>query len=64
VAEGLGIIQGNYPMLAIGSYPQYQNGRFGTALVLRGIDDEALAKATQEVVDLVKSIGDENPIVA
>lgn len=64
VADGLGIIQDKYPMLAIGSYPKYQNGRFGTALVIRGIDDDALAKATQEVVDLVKVVGDDNPIVA
>lgn len=64
VAEGLSKVQDNYPMLSIGSYPKYQNGKFGTTLVLRGIDEDALAKATQEVVDLVIALGEENPIIA
>lgn len=63
-ADGLSAIQDKYPMLSIGSYPKYQNGRFGTTLVLRGIDDDALTKATQEVVDLVQSLGEDSPIVA
>lgn len=64
IADGLAAIQNKYPMIGIGSYPKYQNGKFGTTLVLRGIDDDALARATQEVVDLVKSLGEESPIVA
>lgn len=63
IADGLTEIQNQYPMLVIGSYPKYQNGRFGTTLVLRGIDDEALSNATQEVVDLVKALGENSPIV-
>lgn len=64
VADGLAKIQENYPQISIGSYPKYQNGRFGTALVLRGIDDEVLTKATQEVVSLAHSLGEKEPIVA
>jgi len=64
IAEGLEVIQNKYPMIGIGSYPKYQNGKFGTTLVLRGIDDDALDQSTQEVVDLVKSLGDKSPIVA
>lgn len=64
IADGLSAIQDSYPMLGIGSYPKYQNGKFGTTLVLRGIDEDALASATQEVVDLVKSLGEANPVVA
>lgn len=64
IADGLSDIQDRFPMLGIGSYPKYQNGKFGTTLVLRGIDEDALDKATQEVVDLVKSLGEDNPIVA
>lgn len=63
VADELAIIQDNYPMLSIGSYPKYQNGKFGTTLVLRGIDEDALDKATQEVVDLVKSLGENQPTI-
>ena len=62
VADGLTQIQNNYPMLSIGSYPKYQNGKFGVSLVLRGTDENALAKATKEVTDLVISLGEENPI--
>jgi molybdopterin-biosynthesis enzyme MoeA-like protein len=64
IADGLAAIQLRYDMLSIGSYPKYQNGKFGTSLVLRGIDEGALTKATQEVVDLVKSLGETDPIVA
>ena len=64
IADGLAEIQSRYPQISIGSYPKYQNGKFGTTLVLRGIDDDALAKATQEVADLVKSLGENNPIIA
>ncbi len=63
IADGLAEIQARYDMLGIGSYPKYQNGKFGTTLVLRGIDEDALNRATQEVVDLVKSLGEAEPIV-
>jgi molybdenum cofactor synthesis domain-containing protein len=58
IADGLAEIQGRYMMLSIGSYPKYQNGRFGTTLVLRGIDEGALSKAEQEVTNLVKSLSE------
>ena len=64
VADGLAVIDQNYPDIGIGSYPKYQNGKFGTSLVLRGIDEDQLAKAVQDVVDLVKELGETNPIVA
>ena len=64
IAEDLSAIQDRYEMISIGSYPKYQNGRFGTTLVLRGIDDDALDRATQEVVDMVKSHGEKTPVVA
>jgi len=61
VADELGKIQENYPEISIGSYPQYRNGKFGTTLVMRGINDNDLNGATEDVVALVKSLGDENP---
>lgn len=64
IADGLAEIQNRFMMLSIGSYPKYQNGKFGTTLVMRGIDEDALTKATQEVVDLVKKLGDAEPVIA
>jgi molybdopterin-biosynthesis enzyme MoeA-like protein len=63
VADELAVIQSNYGDVSIGSYPQYKNGRFGVCLVLRGIDEGSLSKATQDVVNLVKAKGEDNPIV-
>ncbi len=63
VADGLTIIQNKYPMLSLGSYPKYQDGKFGTNLVLRGTDETVLATVTQEVADFVISLGDVNPII-
>lgn len=56
VAEGLGIINDKYETVSMGSYPKYQNGRFGTSLVLRSTDEAILDKAVQEVEALVKSL--------
>jgi len=64
VADELGIIQKKYPEISIGSYPQYRNGKFGTTLVMRGINDNDLDAATEDVVALVKSLGDENPEIS
>ena len=61
VADGLAKIQDKYADISIGSYPQYRNGKFGTTLVMRGIDEGDLQAATNDVVALVKSLGDENP---
>lgn len=63
IADGLAAIQARYMMLSIGSYPKYQNGKFGTTLVHRGIDEDALEAAVQETVELVKSLGEQNPII-
>ncbi len=63
VADDLGKIQANYPEISIGSYPQYRNGKFGTTLVLRGINDDDLLAAQNDVVEMVKKIGDQSPII-
>ncbi len=64
VADDLGQIQKQYPDISIGSYPQYRNGKFGTTLVLRGINDSDLKAAQDDVVKMVKKIGDSDPIIA
>ena len=61
LADGLGIIQEDYPDIAIGSYPQYRNGAFATCVVLRGIDEGQLTAAQALVVDLMKDKGIESP---
>lgn len=57
VADELAIIAKNYPDLGIGSYPKYQNGQFGTSLVIRGIDDARLNNAADDILALVKKLG-------
>ena len=61
VADGLTEIQNKYDDVSIGSYPKYQNGRFGTSLVMRGTDETVLAKCVEDVANLVKSLGIDNP---
>ena len=42
--------------VSIGSYPFNDHGRFGTRIVLRAMDDKALAAAEREVRALVKEL--------
>lgn len=63
LAEDLSNIQDKYPMISIGSYPKYQNGKFGTSLVSRGIDEDALAAVVKEIEAMVRVHGEESPTV-
>lgn len=64
IADGLTKIQNNYDDVAIGSYPKYLNGKFATSLVMRGINEESLQQAVNDVTNLVISLGEPNPLVA
>jgi molybdenum cofactor synthesis domain-containing protein len=57
LAKDLGALQDRYPDLEIGSYPYFRRGDFGVTLVLRGIDRERLAAATDELNILVRNLG-------
>ena len=53
IAAELREIAERYKELDIGSYPWMRQGRFGTALVIRGTDKEAAEKAADEITKLV-----------
>jgi molybdenum cofactor synthesis domain-containing protein len=59
IAKGLGALQDRYPMLEIGSYPFFRQGKFGTSLVLRGTDSAVLDRAAEELRALIRELGAE-----
>ena len=63
VADGLAEIQKKYDDISIGSYPKYQNGKFGTSLVMRGTDENVLQSCVNDVAELVRSLGELNPVI-
>lgn len=64
VADGLAKIQAQYDDVSIGSYPKYQNGKFGTSLVMRGTDEGTLEACVKDITKLVIDLGEKNPIIA
>jgi molybdenum cofactor synthesis domain-containing protein len=60
LAKGLGDVQNAHSEIEIGSYPFIRDGKLGTALVLRGEDQKALAEATEAVTHLVSSFNVEH----
>ncbi len=59
LAGRLGDLQARFPAIDIGSYPYYRAGRFGVAIVLRGIEEDALEAAAQAVEALMRELGAE-----
>ncbi len=57
VAAGLQAVQERYPDIDIGSYPFFRMGQIGTNLVLRGFDLAVLARAADEVREVVRAQG-------
>jgi molybdenum cofactor synthesis domain-containing protein len=57
IAEGLADIQKAYPDTAIGSYPWYRDGKFGSQLVARSRDGEAVEAAAGAIEAMITALG-------
>lgn len=59
VAPDFSLLQERYPAIIMGSYPHYRGGVLGLSLVLRGVDAAELQTATDELIDIIRRLGDE-----
>lgn len=59
VATDLTRLQTAYPEIIIGSYPHYRGGVLGLSLVLRGTDRAKLQAATDELIMIIRKLGEE-----
>ncbi len=57
-AAALGAIARDYPDLAIGSYPHYQDGRFHNEIVVRGKDQASVEAAASRVEAMLATLGE------
>ncbi len=57
IAQGLAEIQDKWTGVDIGSYPYFENGRFGVNIVLRSSDEADLDAAERDVIEMVASTG-------
>ncbi|MEM8914708.1 MAG: molybdopterin-binding protein [Pseudomonadota bacterium] len=57
IAGGLGALQAEHPDLDIGSYPYYQDGKFGTSIVVRGLNETEIDEVVDRVVQLMEDLG-------
>lgn len=59
LAEKLSELQDKYEGVDIGSYPQFRAGKVGVSVVLRSVDEEVLKKATEELIKIIRDLGEE-----
>lgn len=57
IADELAMLQDRHPEVEIGSYPYFKLGVLGVSLVMRGIDSDSIASATQDVMEMIQSLG-------
>lgn len=57
LADELALLQDRHPEVEIGSYPYFKSGVLGVSLVMRGVDDESIASATEDVAEMIRSLG-------
>ena len=57
IARPLGELQARNEGLEIGSYPFVRKGKFGTTLVLRGVDETAVEEAVKELKMILEELG-------
>lgn len=56
IADQLAVLAGAYPACDIGSYPWFQRGQYGLALVVRGTDAALLDDIVQKILTLVRPL--------
>ncbi|MBI4030222.1 MAG: competence/damage-inducible protein A [Proteobacteria bacterium] len=59
IADDLTALQKKYSGIQIGSYPHFRSGNMGLSLVLRGTDQRTLEQATDELIKIIRTHGDE-----
>lgn len=59
MAAELTAIAAAFPMLEIGSYPTLKGREIGLALVVKGVEEQAVLAAAEKIVAMVKAQGDE-----
>ena len=64
ISDGLSDIQKRFENVDIGSYPNYRGGTPGVSVVMRSVDKDAVKSVTEEVIQLVKSLGVEPTAVS
>ncbi|MGI9483143.1 MAG: competence/damage-inducible protein A [Hyphomicrobiales bacterium] len=63
LAPQLAEIQEKFPSVSIGSYPFHKDGRFGSNIVLRSKDEEALEAAEKAVNEMVSALYTDRDVV-
>lgn len=59
IAKPLSELQRKFADIPLGSYPFNRDGKFGTSLVARGVDEAVLAQVKQELSELIRAAGAE-----
>jgi len=57
IAKDFGVLQEKYADVDMGSYPFFRQGKFGTSLVLRGVDKARIAAAAAELKAILLGLG-------
>lgn len=55
IGEFVESVQAKYNDLEIGSYPYFKKNRFGVSLVIKGLKEEQVKMATEEIFDYIHS---------
>jgi molybdopterin-biosynthesis enzyme MoeA-like protein len=56
IGKDLGKLQKKFKDLSLGSYPFFQSGKVGTALVIRGYSQQRIQKCRKILESIVKKI--------
>lgn len=59
IADELMLLQDRHPEVDIGSYPYFKSGVIGVNLVVRGIDLDSINNATDDISEMIRSLGGE-----
>jgi len=59
ISRPLRDIQDRYPEVDVGSYPFFSQQRYGTSLVMRGVDEDELAEVMDEVRHMIRGLDGE-----